>query len=260
MSESDNIFPQLDNYPFGKDVFPFEHLPKNLFESLSNVIQTPIIPPDLFDSFKTGDSFNIGSINIPDPFESLRLSGLSQIDVNEKEESLSLNSGQIEKGITIDSTDYDAISRINEDFESFLKTRSSSFIASLKMADFEDGMTNELSDEVTKYLAQNKYPTYSWLYSLYSQNQTDYEVISGLLRIIDLTIDTSESPYLLPIVKCGLNDPHIEAQESAIMVIERWRTKECLDALNTAHFSSKGIIEYANSVINELKGELANVN
>lgn len=108
-------------------------------------------------------------------------------------------------------------------------------------------------------MSQNKFATYLWFHSLYSRYQTDYEVVSGLLKIINLTVEKSESDLLLPIVKCGLCDSHVETQESAIMVVERWRTKECLDALQTASFSSKWIQAYAKAVASELKLEIGDV-
>lgn len=40
------------------------------------------------------------------------------------------------------------------------------------------------------------------------------------------------------------------------MVIEQWRTKNCLEALETSTFHSKMIKVYANQIIEELKEEL----
>ena len=243
MSESN-----LYNYYFLlKDPIPQSELSESL--GLYKSIMSTYL-----DSFRTGgDLLDFNAVNTRDPLDLLKYPVFPQKTNYNNDQ---LTSGQIKIGISVDSTDTDAINQINEEFALRLKARSKYFIISLKMADFEDGMTNELSDEVEQYLAHNKYPTYAWLNSLYSQNQTDYEVIAGLLRIINLTIDTSDSNYLLPIVKCGLNDRNIEAQEAAIMVVERWRTKECLDALQTAHFSSPWIKEYADNIISELIKEL----
>lgn len=161
-----------------------------------------------------------------------------------------------EISISAESTDSDVINRKNDAFLGFLRARSVQFTIALKQADFEDGMMNDVADEVENYLRENKFATFLWLNSLYSCNQTDHEVISGILRIIELTVETSSSDLLLPIVKCGLADSHSETQEAALMVIERWRTKECLDALLTTRFSSRWISKYANSIISELKEEL----
>ena len=60
----------------------------------------------------------------------------------------------------------------------------------------------------------------------------------------------------IPMVRSGLSDKSTLIQEAAIMIIEEWRTKECLDALERTELTSQWIKEYANSVINELKEEL----
>lgn len=60
----------------------------------------------------------------------------------------------------------------------------------------------------------------------------------------------------IPMVRSGLSDKSTLIQEAAIMIIEEWRTKECLDALERTVLASQWIQEYANSVIKELKGEL----
>ncbi|MDE6772978.1 MAG: hypothetical protein K2J49_10290, partial [Muribaculaceae bacterium] len=65
-----------------------------------------------------------------------------------------------------------------------------------------------------------------------------------------------EVDCLLPVVIAGLNHPSSEAQEAAIMVVEVWRTKNCLKALENCYFSSDWIREYASAVVNELKNEL----
>lgn len=84
----------------------------------------------------------------------------------------------------------------------------------------------------------------------------DLVVLAGLLRIIELTIRNEDVDILLPIVKAGLADKSSMVQEAAIMVIEQWRTKNCLEALETSTFHSKMIEVYANQIIEELKEEL----
>lgn len=97
---------------------------------------------------------------------------------------------------------------------------------------------------------------YSWLSTIYSSYQKDAVVLAGLLRIIELTIRNEDVDILLPIVKAGLADKSSMVQEAAIMVIEQWRTKNCLEALETSTFHSKMIEVYANQIIEELKEEL----
>lgn len=162
------------------------------------------------------------------------------------------------KSVAKDSTESSAINNQNDEYLNFLRSRSESFAIAIKRADFEDGMMNDVTYEVESYLSTNKFATCLWLNSLYSKNQKDYELVSGLLRIIGLTIERSNSDLLLPIVKCGLADNHSETQEAALMVIERWRTKECLDALKTTNFTSKMISKYAKAIAKELEEELTN--
>lgn len=207
-----------------------------------STFEVPNIPLDLFGSYKLYTS--------PEPTEE------SDVETSLPETHSSSSGNEI--SITSESTDSEVINKKNEAFLGFLRARSSQFTIALKKADFEDGMMNDVADEVENYLQQNKFATFLWLNSLYSQNQTDFEVISAILRIIGLTIETSDSDLLLPIVKCGLADSHSEAQEAALMVIERWRTQDCLDALLTTRFSSKWISKYANSIAAELKEELGN--
>ncbi len=161
--------------------------------------------------------------------------------------------------ISSESTDSEIINKNNQAFMLLLRERSAQFTFALKMSDFEDGMMNDVVNEFENYLNENEYVTLLWLNSLYSQNQQDFEVISALLRIIGLTVEARQSDMLLPIVKCGLADRHPETQEAALMVIERWRTKECLDAIQTTNFSSDWIDQYAKSVARELKEELEDV-
>lgn len=202
--------------------------------------EVPSLPLDLFGNYKLFTS--------PESIE--------ESDVESANPETHSSSSGNEVSITAESTDSDVINKKNEAFLGFLRARSFQFTIALKKADFEDGMMNDVADEVENYLQRNKFATFLWLNSLYSHNQTDFEVISGILRIIGLTVETSNSDLLLPIVKCGLADSHSETQEAALMVIERWRTQECLDALLTTHFSSKWISKYANSIAAELKEEL----
>ena len=86
--------------------------------------------------------------------------------------------------------------------------------------------------------------------------QKDSDVIAAILRIIGMTVDNEDYDKLLPLVKAGLSDNSSKAQEAAIMVIEKWRSKNCLDAIQTAQFQSKWIREYAKQIELELITEL----
>lgn len=120
---------------------------------------------------------------------------------------------------------------------------------------FEDGMTNPAIETVRDIFYRSPYMAGNWLSFLFSNNQTNDKLISGLLRII-ATFEKEYSWMFIPMVRSGLSDKSTLIQEAAIMIIEEWRTKECLDALERTELTSQWIQEYANSVIEELKEEL----
>lgn len=164
--------------------------------------------------------------------------------------------GQEQVGESFESTDSNDIEMQNRKVFAQLQKYTLTFVRILKRTDFEDGMTNYVSDVVEDFIKSNSFVTYSWLSTIYSNYQKDAVVLAGLLRIIELTIRNEDVDILLPIVKTGLVDKSSMVQEAAIMVIEQWRTKNCLDALETATFHSKMIEVYANQIIEELKEEL----
>lgn len=164
--------------------------------------------------------------------------------------------GQEQVGESFESTDSNDIEMQNRKVFAQLQKYTLTFVRILKRTDFEDGMTNYVSDVVEDFIKSNSFVTYSWLSTIYSNYQKDAVVLAGLLRIIELTIRNEDVDILLPIVKAGLADKSSMVQEAAIMVIEQWRTKNCLDALETATFHSKMIELYANQIIEELKEEL----
>lgn len=164
--------------------------------------------------------------------------------------------GQEQVGESFESTDSNDIEMQNRKVFAQLQKYTLTFVRILKRTDFEDGMTNYVSDVVEDFIKSNSFVTYSWLFTIYSNYQKDAVVLAGLLRIIELTIRNEDVDMLLPIVKAGLADKSSMVQEAAIMVIEQWRTKNCLDALGTATFHSKMIELYANQIIEELKEEL----
>lgn len=155
-----------------------------------------------------------------------------------------------------DSTSSIDINRINEEFRSSLLERTQTFVWALKHTDFEDGVENDITKEVQGYIEKNKYVTYLWLSSIYSNNQKDADVLAGLLRVIGMTVELEDTDMLLPMVKAGLSDPQSKTQEAALMVIEQWRTPNCLDAIETAPlFASSWIRSYAEQIKTELKEE-----
>lgn len=164
--------------------------------------------------------------------------------------------GQEQVSESFESTDSNDIEMQNRKVFAQLQKYTLTFVRLLKRTDFEDGMTNYVSDVVEDFIKSNSFVTYSWLSTIYSNYQKNAVVLAGLLRIIELTIRNEDVDILLPIVKAGLADKSSMVQEAAIMVIEQWRTKNCLEALETATFHSKMIEVYANQIIEELKEEL----
>ena len=162
--------------------------------------------------------------------------------------------------ISIDSTDIDDINKANSVFDSMLRKRSPMFIWTLCHTDFEDGVSNCIIDEVESSLKKNKYVTITWLHSLYAQNQKNQDILAGLLRIIGMTIKTEDSDKLLTMVIAGLTEPCSKTQEAALMVIEEWRTKNCLEALKNRSFNTQWISNYAKIVERELINELEDGN
>ena len=49
-----------------------------------------------------------------------------------------------------------------------------------------------------------------------------------------MTVEKEDTDMLLTMVKAGLSDSHSKTQEAALMVIEQWRTRNCLIAIETA--------------------------
>lgn len=154
------------------------------------------------------------------------------------------------------STDTVDVNSINQEFFTFLSKHSQPFIHSLKLTDFEDGIDNLVTIEVREFVKRNLFVTYNWLNTIYSNNQKDSDVIAGLLRIIGVVVEQENSDMLLPIVIAGLANKNSKTQEAALMVIEQWRTKNCLDALQTTNFSSVWLKEYAKQIEAELIEEL----
>ena len=107
-----------------------------------------------------------------------------------------------------------------------------------------------------EFICKNKFVAYNWLNEIYSCNITNIGLIEGLLRTISLVTEKGDEAILLPIVISGLRSNNISEQEAAIMVVEEWRTKECLEALQISSFDSKMVENYAIKVMEELKKEL----
>lgn len=130
------------------------------------------------------------------------------------------------------------------------------FINLLHHTVFEDGESNSAIEWVEKYYRVSHSVTILWIYSIYSQHQENSFILDSLLRIISfIEIPQCMSLTLVPLIKLALHED--DCQESAIMLCEIWRSKECLDALEHANITNRVLKSYLDSVRAELKKELA---
>lgn len=148
------------------------------------------------------------------------------------------------------------INKVNQEDLEYFRTRSIEIIYAIAQTDFEDGKENDVIELVETFMRRNKSVTYNWLCEIYSCNLENSNIVEGLLRIISYVTDKGDETILLPIVVAGLRSNNVSEQEAAIMVIEEWRTKECLEALMNTSFSTIIVEKYAHKVMAELKKEL----
>jgi len=167
------------------------------------------------------------------------------------------SSTSIEESVTVsENTRVDDINQVNEQFSLYLDSQTDSFISTLIWTDFEDGIENEITRQVIEYMEQNRYVTFCWLNRIFNSNREKPTITSGLLRTLAMVVNPSDANIMLSMVATGVASVHSEDQEAAIMVIEKWRTKECLDAMLNTTYGSDWVEEYAMQVITELKEEL----
>ncbi len=148
------------------------------------------------------------------------------------------------------------INKINQADLDFFRTRSDEVADAMAKTDFEDGVDNDITDLVRSYIKKNKSATYNWLNELFGKYATNSSVVEGLLRTLAMVTEKGDESILSPIVIAGMRSEIPSEQEAAIMVIEEWRTKECLDALKKVAFKPGWIQSYGNKVIKELEKEL----
>lgn len=149
------------------------------------------------------------------------------------------------------------VNKANHEYLEYLRTRTDEIANAISRTEFEDGMDNDITLLIRTFAKTNKSATYNWLDELYSKNLNRSSVVQGILRSLAMITERGDENILLPIVVAGLRSGNSAEQEAAIMVIEEWRTKECLDAIcSVTRFSSEIIADYAKMVIKELKEEL----
>ncbi len=155
------------------------------------------------------------------------------------------------------NTKSEAINRENQAYLDYLRTRSDEIINAIIRTDFEDGMDNDVTLLFKKFTKKNKSATFNWIDELYSKNLNNPVVVEGLLRTLAMVTEKGDETILLPIVIASLRSEISVEQEAAIMVIEEWRTRECLNAIRSVHrFPSDMVADYANMVAKELEEEL----
>ena len=146
---------------------------------------------------------------------------------------------------------------LNEQFLARLDEEKEEIIYLMLHEVIEDGVENEVISTLRPFCKENKYMLLIWLYRLYAHNQTNSAVFSGILDVLYcLDIKQSDFDLMISLISNGLNSPFSIVQETAIKVTEKWRTKECLDALKLAKYSSPWMESYAQKVIVELEQEL----
>ena len=146
---------------------------------------------------------------------------------------------------------------LNEQFLTRLDEEKEEIIYLMLHEVIEDGVENEVVSTLRPFCKENKYMLLIWLYRLYAHNQTNSAVFSGILDVLYcLDVRQSDFDLMISLVSNGLNSPFSIVQETAIKVTEKWRTKECLDALKLAKYSSPWMESYAQKVIVELEQEL----
>lgn len=178
-------------------------------------------------------------------------------DGEKAEENQSLSSSSVESVVAVsDNTRVDDINLANEQFRQYLDSQTNGFVNTLIWTDFEDGMENEITRLVGEYMEKNRYVTYCWLNKIFNDNRSRPTVTSGLLRTLAMVVNKNDADIMLSMVTSGIASQHSEDQEAAIMVIEKWRTKECLDAMLNTTYGSDWVREYAMQVVAELKEEL----
>lgn len=158
-------------------------------------------------------------------------------------------------GYLEDSTSAKSLEKKDERDKEYFNSQADAFLMLCHTTTFEDGYRNALTDRFDEYYELNPTVSLIWLYSFYNKNQKDDSVREGILRILSFIDDTEIQNIMLTMVKASLNDINPSIQEVAMMVIENWRTEECLSALVTTQFANPWMKDYSKKIIAELKEE-----
>ena len=251
LSTNDGLQPFSQLYDISRQ---FELSWKPFIESYSRIIQSSFDSvlksySSLADLYLDPDSLNVTKFLRPDTADGAE---------NDKESLVSVSTQEEDKCDTaIYSTRSADVNKANQEFLDYLRTRTDEIANDILRTEFEDGMDNDITLLIKSFARSNKSATYNWLDELYSKNVNRPAVVQGVLRTLAMITEPGDENILLPMVIASLRSKNSAEQEAAIMVIEEWRTKECLDAISTITvYSSEIIADYARMVTNELKEEL----
>lgn len=155
-----------------------------------------------------------------------------------------------------DLTSTEAINLKNEQDRDYFNSQAYRFQFVLRHTVFEDGMENDATMLFDQMLHKNYFVAIYWLQEFWAEHQDDPAIFEGIVRLIGRIEDKAYWKPLMSIVRSGLTDKSKPVQESAIMVVESWRTLSCYYALKHTQFTEGWIKDYAEEVLLELEDEL----
>ena len=132
----------------------------------------------------------------------------------------------------------------------------------IERAVFEDGKYNDAINCPELYSMKNEMAVIKGLSEIAHDavSNNKWHLLSGTLRVVAwITIESSKDRYVAHIfgfAREALMSNSSEAQESAVMLFEEWRTKLCYELLCSVKFNSQWLSEYAANVIEELRREI----
>lgn len=146
---------------------------------------------------------------------------------------------------------------LNESFLIRLDNEESEIIYLMRHTVVEDGYENDVVQYLQPFYIENPHMTLFWLYGLYAKYMNDSIVFSSILDLLySLDVRQGDLRFMVSLLENGLNSKISVVQEAAIKVAEKWRTRECLNALQQASYASNWIKKYAGKVMSELSNEL----
>jgi hypothetical protein len=173
----------------------------------------------------------------------------------------STNCDNILSNFSLDSSSTDdSVNEKNQHFVNYLNSQEESFVYLIRHTYFECGYDNDFIISVKKFFNKNLFGTFYWLHSFYGRHQLDKDIVEAILITLSTfrVKDLNSFEGFISIIRSCLTDKDDSLKEAALMVIERWRTKECLSALESAesYYKTDGLRDYANAIKLELEEEL----